>query len=148
MDTGLATFLAGSIAAAVAAGTFAASQILQRVDSRRALRLTAFGDVLAALDEVPAHVASRTIVRWFAAPPDFEIMKCVTRLVAHVPRRHSVVWDYLMARTAELTNADPDHRVVYAAEMQSIVLAYLRAPRRTVRSLPRIIEAKGIELLG
>lgn len=137
MDSAVVALVAAGIPATVAAGTFAATQMIVLVSSRTTRRTEALLSVLDALERVPRHLVKPWILRVYSAP-DIEIAMRATRLVAVLPRADRHFWVYLAAKAEELSRARGTARVEIAAVMSAQILLYLKSPKMVRRQYPRL----------
>lgn len=134
MDASTATLLAAALSALVAAGTFAAAEVIKIRTARSDRMASALGAVLDELSRVP-QMATRP--RIFERRNDLEIGTAVMHLFAAVPFRDRWLVYWLAQRLFESTAAPLMDRVRISAEMTGKILAWKVKPREVRRSLER-----------
>lgn len=129
MDPAVVALLAAGIPATVAAGTFVTTQILSVVLSGKRRRLEGLVGLLDVLEEVPNRLTQPRGVGVVVAP-ELSVLYKATRLVAVLPKRELILWEWLAVRVPELARVQPMERVELAGEISAVVITFIRDPRK------------------
>jgi hypothetical protein len=143
MDESFALIITAAISAVVAVGTFAAAEVVKVRRSARVDRASAVLRLLRELERVPREVKRRD--PWWIPNAaarrfddlDLDLGSTGLYLYAYLPRRDWLIVKWLGWRLDAMTDSDRLGRVVIAADLHAVFVAYLSQPRRARRYVRR-----------
>lgn len=92
-------------------------------------RLEGLVGLLDVLEEVPNRLTQPRGVGVVVAP-ELSVLYKATRLVAVLPKRELILWEWLAVRVPELARVQPMERVELAGEISAVVITFIRDPRK------------------
>lgn len=148
MDAPTATLLAAVVSAVVVALTFAVTEVLKYLQSRRVAKADAFGALLAALEDYP--LAPEDTIEFTRGAR--RLTAVTARLMPTIPARHRHVIVWFLECCSELVPNDPDDEVPMSGhvigQMTAVAIGYLTTPRAAARTVEEMRRAPTSGSLG
>jgi len=140
MDDGAIALLAAGIPAAVAAITFAATQVIAVIGAARERKMAALSRLLESLESIPRFLMRPWIGRLWRSPI-IDVASSGLRLITVLPRRDRILLDYVTAQIMQMVNSsDPAQQTRLSGEMTAVILLHVRNSRSARHHLRRTLE--------